>query len=784
MAYNPFDFFRRNQKVAFAALTIFVMFTFVLSFGAGDFFQWLPGWLRSQRSTGKEVMATVDGRKLYDADLARIEDGRATADQFMQMASDSLSARIANELPEAAAKVGEQNRMFVTAIPRMYRDLRQGRMSPDDALRQYQMLGNFLATKDNDPTLKDEEKSALKKTRTLIGLETRMLTTGRAGYFTNLPRTRQNQEKFDFALWLKKADKLGVKIQASDAEAMVNDEFNGLISKEQLAKLEKGFLNKPGYTRDTIYQALADEYRVRTAMNIVLSPGFSAMDRVVSKASAPGELYQTFKQQCEPGTFAIMTVPVENYMSKVTATPSESELRAMFDKYRSQEPNPAREAPGFREPRKLKMTWVEITGEEPTLKKLGDEIYQISDVTSRLAGLGFGEFAPLTAVPVAMVSEPRLQKAYAAYVGNHENKLRDVWYPYGVGDDRVIDTSVLRAENLGALLGTFVGSRMTGGHFLMAPLNAKEHAAQFERNDRARVLAALISPSTAAGNNILGNTIVAGAAMPRPLPIGVVKAQLETDEKAKVVRTQAEREIETFMKELARLGAKKDKAEARSYADKYIAQHGLKTGGSAEFRDMFTIDEDPGLAVLVEKKQRGHGMNDAMMKLGPVFFEFSPQTGRTPATISLFEPRTYPSDQQQFRFTPGEPGYLTWRSESIEPASPRELKDVRAKVESAWKREKARELAKRAAEELRKKIDDRIKAEKAEGQAGKVDQITSDVHSQFIKDNYGTNVDDLLRSKYYLQQNVSRLVPAAMSFQGSDGQPSLFGVQNVVRKEL
>jgi hypothetical protein len=35
MAYNPFNIFRRNQKAIFAVVTVFIMFTFVLSSGLG-----------------------------------------------------------------------------------------------------------------------------------------------------------------------------------------------------------------------------------------------------------------------------------------------------------------------------------------------------------------------------------------------------------------------------------------------------------------------------------------------------------------------------------------------------------------------------------------------------------------------------------------------------------------------------------------------------------------------------------------------------------------------------
>src|SRR2546423_15700767 len=86
MAYNPFSFFRRNQKSLFAVLTVFVMFMFVLSFGKGDFFEWIPRWLGT-RKKGGEVMAVVDGSKVYESELGRQRDNRTIANQFMSQAN-------------------------------------------------------------------------------------------------------------------------------------------------------------------------------------------------------------------------------------------------------------------------------------------------------------------------------------------------------------------------------------------------------------------------------------------------------------------------------------------------------------------------------------------------------------------------------------------------------------------------------------------------------------------------------------------------------------------------
>ena len=55
MAFNPFNVFRRNQKILFALLTVLVMFMFVLSFGQGDFFSSVPRWLGSTRHSGEVI---------------------------------------------------------------------------------------------------------------------------------------------------------------------------------------------------------------------------------------------------------------------------------------------------------------------------------------------------------------------------------------------------------------------------------------------------------------------------------------------------------------------------------------------------------------------------------------------------------------------------------------------------------------------------------------------------------------------------------------------------------
>src|SRR5688572_7025886 len=89
MAFNPFNVFRRNQKVLFALLTVVVMFMFVLSSGLGggaDFFDWLPRVIGSRARSG-DVLATIDGSKVYESDLQRIQTKRTLANQYMSAAA-------------------------------------------------------------------------------------------------------------------------------------------------------------------------------------------------------------------------------------------------------------------------------------------------------------------------------------------------------------------------------------------------------------------------------------------------------------------------------------------------------------------------------------------------------------------------------------------------------------------------------------------------------------------------------------------------------------------------
>src|SRR4051812_16181475 len=102
MAYNPFDFFRKHQKVLFAVVSVIIMFVFVLQAGVsggGDFFQAFPRWLAKFQTSG-DTMAVIDGSTIKESQLRDVSVERNLANGYMIQA--------ANKALEASAKAAEK----------------------------------------------------------------------------------------------------------------------------------------------------------------------------------------------------------------------------------------------------------------------------------------------------------------------------------------------------------------------------------------------------------------------------------------------------------------------------------------------------------------------------------------------------------------------------------------------------------------------------------------------------------------------------------------------------
>src|ERR1700677_4350855 len=110
MAFNPFDTFRKNSKIMMAALTVFVMFVFVLSYGGGggnDFFDWVARQFGARDSRG-EPLGSIEGKSYYARNLQETRMKRVAANTFMfyaaEKADDEMVKAIDNEIRSKSIK--------------------------------------------------------------------------------------------------------------------------------------------------------------------------------------------------------------------------------------------------------------------------------------------------------------------------------------------------------------------------------------------------------------------------------------------------------------------------------------------------------------------------------------------------------------------------------------------------------------------------------------------------------------------------------------------------------
>jgi hypothetical protein len=271
------------------------------------------------------------------------------------------------------------------------------------------------------------------------------------------------------------------------------------------------------------------------------------------------------------------------------------------------------------------------------------------------------------------------------------------------------------------------------------------------------VLATLLAPQApGVGGSWAATAAAAAARLPGPLPLAVVRNELTDAVRKEVTRRAAEDDLRRFVTDMAPLGAKRDKSEARAHLDRWLSERGLTAGGSTGFRDVFSIEDDPGLKPLVEKKQRGHGAGDDQTLFGVTFFvEADPVSGRAGPAKSFYAPRTYPEQSPAPTLREGEPTVLFWRTEEVPAESPKSLDQARDKVVAAWKRGKARDLAKQAAEDLARQVKDAVTATRGSDQEGVLDRLLRDVHEKYVSAAAGGSLEKGMRASYFLETNVA-----------------------------
>lgn len=731
MAYNPFNIFRRNQKAIFAVITVIIMFVFVMSSGLGgnaDFFNWLPQWLGSKR--GGEALCKLDGSKVTDRELTQLRFQRVMASRFMIYSADITMNNLRKE---------QQARMQQVTDERARNILNQGSFALEVMMNpqfrgmagQFQQSLNASYRLASEPNAQPAEKEIVRMMQFRQQLLYQLERSKDEEYFFNAPNRSQN-DLIDFMIWQKKADQYGISFTTADIVDMITHEFEGFFVKGDDVSARKAMQSAyQGFNWEACVHAIGEEFRVRTVQSLLLGPAmvYTRGDRMyggVPVFTPPFELFDYFRTECSPTEYVLLPVPESGFLNKVAGQPSLEEMEQLYKKYKDDEPNPARETPGFKTPRRVKLEWVSASASEPFYQKLSEESLKQGELQAKIGSLFTVPLPGMSPAWVAAAVGPLDAKnllldinsartEYADRIREHDRLLESQW-PQPSYVTQLLDTSVIRPPTLAAALGGSIGASLTAAGPLPAVAAFESSVRAFEIRDRIRAEVVRVLGAVPTGPGMLATVLGGQAAskmlLPKALSIETMQPELLKDLREQTAKQLLLNDLKAFIKDVDERNEKiakgkdakekeKSRAELKTFIAEYIARHGWQHGGSTALDTEWTMEEDPGLAPLREALVRSHTGN-LYAPFGQRFFwQETNGRGKAPAT-GLYKPEYYPSEPSPHESPAAkpEPKYLVWRTEDV-PAKPSPgFQADKDKIIAAWKQMKARELAKAKAESL------------------------------------------------------------------------------------
>jgi hypothetical protein len=747
VAYSPFRAFRKHQKVIFAGLTILCMFVFVLTGISGLGQEWSQYFRGLYREREPEA-AMINGKPLTVQDLRLKLFQRETANSFMLAAEQASAFSIQAEIQQALASSSKLDKPAKDAIQTLL--YLRSQLTPQllqSPLRDYilgeiqqklQQLSVSLANAEN--------ASLLNKLQWLISNDFRLISRPPKEFFFG--GGRDPKDLIDFVLWEREADRLGIHLAPRDVNALVTRETNGYLSGADSNIIVRNLreMYGPRLTPDFLRDALAREFRVQLAQEVIMGSGPGSPQRVSPVVVTPFELWQFYEKNRTESEIVMVSVPVDRpeFMAKVPA-PTEAELRALFEKGKDREPDPGSPDAGFKQPIRIALEWVKADGSAPFYQRQAkieaaaiqatmplayemalDEIYKSEKYSHRMpswlgqpdlpveasanrvenqVGLigALATSAPGNALLNALVTQPALAR------------LRDAEYR-----SRRVATLIASQATPNRLFGLVSAYQDTpASEYLPASAIRDKLAAKVEEKlsqnlatralEKVREYLDAQSRATAEDSRkVSEGTAALGLALAQTTP-GMAPLAPALQSIMASLHQQAGREKRSH--DLLAMAATRSPwltaamawteknvgtAVLRGRLAEMIRELGLETGRSERSRDRFDIADDPGLKPLWQGSQKDETGPRAVLAKR----EFARQFFSQGDAASLYQPNFLSNNNQ----------YLYWRT-AVEPAYVPKFEEVRSQVEKRWKLEKARKAAQEAAEKLA------AEARKAKGDA-------------------------------------------------------------------
>ncbi len=766
MAFNPFEAFSVRSKLGksvMAILGIVVMLTFVLSTGAvgskNDFFDQMISMFGGKGSG--EVVATAHGDKIRDIDLTEIGRQRRAANTYMQEATAVSHMNAAKSLAEdlkgsrLTADTKRDIERFVSLKVNSQKDMQAYRMflfSLTDFQRfnpESQKLMQAMSRARAKP--ESDDKKAMD---TIAGI---ILHDMRQTPLVLVELGDSSRDMLDFYLLLKKADQLGIHFSKAGILELMERDTGGPLKQEDRLAIDRLIRenNRLGeFSPEWLMKAIGNEYRARSALaalqgespvtsairqqrassmlalvlGVDLStsplPGALATASAQPGALTPAEFFEFFKDRCSEHTFAMIELSAESFLDKVTVEPTPKERNDLFNKYRGELPDPSRDRPGFKEPRKLKIDFVTLDATAPRIEQAMPKVKAADAfLWANAAALSGNPMAALiTASRPAIAESMPVKQALADQMDANLSRYTAVeQFMYSPRD-----VSVYRPQPLASLIAGF------GGYPTLTSAVAANSLAfrQIEAHDlKTRVpflLQAWLMPFSPTMGNALGMPAFSYALNPKLPPEGVYLPEIVKDLKKRDRQQMFDadvKQLNTKLMELTRdaspFGAKVDKTKldkSREESKKYIAEwlkdRKLTALGTKTAVDQNATVTDPDLKLLnALAVTEPDGTNSLTKKL---FAMFDPRSfggaGAPFASVQPFQPDWFPADPAGDGLD--KPNHLVWVSEDVEVRGYNSLEnankltngEMTKRVDREWKLEKARALAKAKAEEVAEQV--------------------------------------------------------------------------------
>src|SRR5262249_5255465 len=148
---------------------------------------------------------------------------------------------------------------------------------------------------------------------------------------------------------------------SDDVSRELRYETWGMLPNDQAGAILRQITRQRNASQELL-TALGDEFRVRLARAALTGydpEGFTRPPAMIT----PAEQWDYYRKNRTAVDVTMLPIRVEPFLAQVKEQPTSEELAELFSKYKEAESAPFKATPGFKQPRRLRVEWIEASPE-------------------------------------------------------------------------------------------------------------------------------------------------------------------------------------------------------------------------------------------------------------------------------------------------------------------------------------------------------------------------------------------------------------------------------------